>query len=89
MKRKLLIAQYENVRNSIAANVAVISTLVEQSEKLTQLADVIKEKDPTSTIAKDIEHEVADLKDTITELLKKTKLLFDNYKAFAEEVFDA
>jgi septal ring factor EnvC (AmiA/AmiB activator) len=89
MKRKLLIQQYEKVRESIVANVEIITKLVDQADSLTELANAIKEKDPKNeNLLKDIESQIADLKDSITDLIKQTGKLFDSYSAFADEVFD-
>ena len=89
MKRKLLIVQYESVRSSIAANVDIISKLIDQADKLTDLANMIKEKDPNNqTLIADIESQITNLKNLIIELLEQTNKLFDNYSAFADEVFD-
>jgi hypothetical protein len=101
-QKKLLIQQHEKVRESIVANVEIITKLVDQADILTEMANAIKEKDPKNeNLLKDIfrlyardvgnnrpESQIAGLKSSIAELIKQTEKLFDSYSAFADEVFD-
>lgn len=87
MDRKELIRQYETIRDTMLKNAEAIATLVSQSEELTKAANTLSTSG-NQEAATSLKEQVISLKATISTLVEQTTDLFEQYKKFADKLFD-
>lgn len=79
--------QYEAIRSTILTNVRTIGNLVDQSNKLKELVEKIKDDNGNSDIKTSLETEIKNIEGSIEKLVSQTETLFDKYSEFVDTVF--
>ncbi|RTL11870.1 MAG: hypothetical protein EKK56_07985 [Flavobacteriaceae bacterium] len=77
---------FRNFHSSIVKNVTTIEDLMRQSDELATIIQNLG-SDKDSKLKETLEKLKSDIANSIDNLIKQTKTLFDTYKILIEEVF--